>query len=200
VNEQSSKSQDFENRRVWDIPTRLFHWALVISVTIGWLLGENMSFSNINWHFWLGYTTGGLIVFRLIWGIIGPPHARLSTLFPSPREIRTYLSHVLERRPSGVAGHNPLGALSVLALLATLTLQVVTGLFSESDDFFSSGPLADTVPNSFVLLANEVHEASSGILITLIGLHVGALLFYLIWKRENLIRPMITGIKKVRRR
>lgn len=184
---------------MWDLPTRLFHWALVGCVTAGWLLGENMSFSNIDWHFWLGYATGGLIVFRLVWGIIGPPHARLKLLFPPPRAVIAYLAHAHKRQPSGVAGHNPLGALSVLALLATLSVQVVTGLFSDSDDFFTSAPLSGYASRDLVLLANEIHEISSQILLGLVALHVAALIFYLIWKRENLIRPMVTGIKKVRR-
>lgn len=200
MSESSPAEPRYEERRVWDIPTRLFHWALVACVTVGWVLGDNMSFANIDWHFYLGYATGGLIVFRLIWGIVGPPHARLSALLPPPREVIAYLRRVTRREPSGVAGHNPLGGLSVLALLVTLAVQVVSGLFSESDDFFTSAPLADTVPNSMVLLANEVHTISSDVLLWLVGLHVAALLFYLVWKRENLIRPMITGIKTVRRR
>ncbi|MEQ8665107.1 MAG: cytochrome b/b6 domain-containing protein [Rhodospirillales bacterium] len=190
---------DYENRRVWDLPTRLFHWSLVICVTSGWLLGENMTFSTINWHFWLGYTTGGLLVFRLIWGFVGPPHARFKALLPTPAAVRDYLAHVADRRPSGVAGHNPLGALSVLAMLATLTVQVVSGLMSESDDFFDGGPLSSMVPDAVVRAANEIHAISSSVLIWLVGLHVAALVFYLVWKRENLIRPMVTGIKKVRR-
>ena len=194
-----SVDADYENKRVWDIPTRLFHWALVVCVVAGWLLGENMTFGNINWHFWLGYTTGGLLVFRMIWGFIGPPHARFSALLPAPASVRAYLGHVMERRPSGVPGHNPLGALSVLALLTTLTVQVMTGLMSESDDFFSGGPLAPMIPDSMVRAANEIHEISSTVLLWLVGLHIAALVFYLVWKRENLIRPMVTGIKKVRR-
>jgi len=195
-----SQDPKYAKERVWDLPTRLFHWALVISVSAGWYLGEEMTFSTIEWHMWLGYATGGLIAFRIVWGIVGPPSARLSALFPSPGEVRDYLAHVFDRRPSGVAGHNPLGSLSVLALLATLFVQVGTGLFSESDDFFDGGPFASAVPDSVVRLCNEVHEISSGVLLTLIGLHVAALLFYLVWKGENLIRPMVTGMKLVRRR
>ena len=189
----------YTESRVWDLPTRLFHWMLVATVTVGWFLGDNMSFSSIQWHFYLGYATGGLIVFRLIWGIVGPPHARLSALFPKPSEVLGYVSGILERQPSGVAGHNPLGALAVLALLSTLCVQVVTGLFSESDDFFSEGPLSFLANNAVVRLCNLVHEISSTVLLVLVGLHISALLFYLVWKRENLIKPMITGLKTVRR-
>jgi len=185
--------------RVWDLPTRLFHWALVASVTAGWALGEFRSFSTINWHFYLGYTTGGLILFRLIWGIVGPPTARLSALFPKPSEVIDYLRHLSDREPSAVVGHSPLGSLSVLALLTSLMVQVSTGLFAEDDSLFSEGPLSYLVEEKTVQFCNAIHEINSGILMGLVILHVGALLFYLIWKRENLIRPMITGWKIVRR-
>lgn len=196
----TSEDQAYTKERVWDLPTRLFHWLLVASVSAGWLIGENLSFTNIEWHFWLGYTTGGLIVFRIVWGFVGPPSARLSKLFPSPREVRDYLAHVMDRRPSGVAGHNPLGSLSVLALLAALFVQVGTGLFAESDDLFDGGPLSGSVDDSVVLFCNAVHEISSKVLLALVLLHVAALVFYLVWKRENLIRPMVTGLKLVKRK
>lgn len=198
MSNHSSTGQGFEERRVWDGPTRLFHWALVVSVAAGWLIGKTMSFGTIGWHFWLGYTTGGLVVFRLVWGTVGPPPSRLAVLFPAPSSVARYLRHVGKREPGGVAGHSPLGALSVLALLAALLVQVITGLFSSSDAFFTEGPLADKVPGSVVLLANQIHGLNAWVLAGLVGLHVAALMFYLVWKHENLVRPMITGIKKVR--
>ena len=188
----------YHKTRVWDLSTRVFHWALVLTVSVGWLLGENLSFSNINWHFYLGYATGGLVLFRLIWGIVGPASARLTALFFNPRVVLVYLSTIHRRVPSGLPGHNPLGALSVIALLITLAVQVLTGLFAEADDLFSAGPLSSMVDDRYVLLANAVHETTAKILLVLVALHVTALVFYLIWKRENLIRPMITGLKWVR--
>ena len=190
---------EFEKKRVWDIPTRVFHWALVISVSVGWYLGENLDFDNIQWHFYLGYTTGGLVLFRLLWGFVGPAPSRLKALFFTPRNIVAYLRGIPSRKPSGLAGHNPIGALSVIALLSTLTVQVITGLFAEADDLFSSGPLAEYASDSMILTANAIHEISAKVLLVLVILHVCALLFYLIWKRENLIRPMLTGMKLVKR-
>ena len=194
-----SDDADFVKERVWDLPTRLFHWLLVISVSAGWYLGDNMSFTTIEWHILLGYATGGLIAFRIVWGFIGPPSARLSALVPKPTEVVRYLRHVAKREPSGVPGHNPLGSLAVLALLATLTVQVSTGLFAESDDYFDSGPLAPYVDNAVVLFCNNIHAISSDVLLGLVALHIAALVFYLVWKRENLIAAMITGAKLVRR-
>ncbi len=193
------EKSSLEETRVWDLPTRLFHWLLVLSVSAGWLIGNNLSFNNIQWHLYLGYCTGGLIVFRIIWGFIGPPSARLSALFASPRSVILYLSSLSRRTPSGVPGHNPLGSWAVLAMLATLIVQVSTGLFSESDDFFTEGPLSSYASAGFIRFCNNIHEISSNVLAGLVLLHVAVLIFYLIWKRENLIRPMITGIKLVKR-
>lgn len=190
---------NFKKARVWDLPTRVFHWLLVLSVCTGWLLGDNLSFSNINWHFYLGYMTIGLLVFRLIWGFIGSAPARLSSLLFSPGEIFGYLRRIGRREPSGVAGHNPIGALSVIAMLVALTVQVATGLISESDDFFTSGPFAGYVDDAVVQAANAVHEINSKILLVLVATHVAALLFYWIWKRENLVGPMLTGSKWIKK-
>lgn len=189
----------YTKERVWDIPTRVFHWVLVLTVCTGWWLGDNLSFSNIDWHFYLGYTTGGLVVFRVLWGFIGPQSSRFSALFFRPGDVIAYLKNVPRRKPSGVAGHNPIGSLSVLALLLTLTVQVSTGLFAEADDLFSSGPLSNLVSSSTVQLANAIHEISAKVLLVLVGLHVAAVLFYLLWKGENLISAMITGRKVVKR-
>jgi len=184
--------------RVWDLPTRLFHWALVGTVCTGWYLGEYRSFSTIQLHFYCGYATGALLAFRLLWGLVGPRNIRLSALFPSPRRLRDYLKHVLRRSPSGVAGHNPIGSLSVIAMLLLLLTQVGTGLFSEDDSLFSKGPLANYASEAMRLELTAVHYISSRLILAVVILHVAAILFYYIWKRENLIRPMITGWKSVK--
>lgn len=199
--EQKTPAQDqqrFAWASVWDVPTRLFHWALVICVCAAWYIGDNRDFSNINYHFYLGYTIGGLIVFRLLWGLVGPAPVRLSKLFFGPVSVFRYLSTVFKREPSGTAGHNPIGSWSVLAMLVSLAVQVVTGLFAEDDGLFASGPLAGYVSSSTILQMNEIHHYNSRILLALVGLHVFAGLFYLIWKRENLIGAMFTGKKLVK--
>jgi len=144
---RADPGQPLEKRRVWDVPTRLFHWALVGTVVTGLYLGEYRDFSTINLHFYFGYATGGLLAFRLLWGFIGSKPSRLSALFPSPRRLFSYLSTVRKRQPSGVAGHNPLGALSVLAMIAALAVQVTTGLFAEDDGLFAEGP-RNSVPRN----------------------------------------------------
>lgn len=193
------ESGDTVVRKVWSLPTRLFHWALAGTVLTGLYLGEFRSFTTIQLHFYFGYATGALIVFRLLWGLAGPPAARLSALFPSPRALVAYVRTLPRRRPSGMAGHNPLGALSVLAMLAALSVQVVTGLCSEDDGLFSAGPLASYLDPSTVLTMTALHHWSSRVVMALIVLHLGAVLFYRVWKREDLVTAMITGRKAVRR-
>ncbi len=187
-------------RRVWDPVVRLTHWLMAISVTTGYLIGENMSFANIDWHFYFGYATGGLIVLRLLWGLVGPPPARIASLFFRPRRILSYAATVAERRPSYWLGHNPLGALSAIALWAALIATVATGLMSESDSFFAGGPLSDAVDAETRRTMTAWHHRLHLVLAPLVALHLAAVAFYYLWKRENLVRPMITGWKWVRRR
>jgi len=188
-----------EKRKVWDVPTRLFHWALVGTVLTGLYLGEYRGFSTIQLHFYFGYATGGLLVFRVLWGLFGPAPARLGRLFPSPRALIGYVRHLFDRRPSAVAGHNPVGALSVLAMLAALSVQVVTGLCAEDDGLFSQGPLAEYLDAATVLKMTALHHTSSRVVMALIVLHLAAILFYRLWKHENLVTAMVTGWKTVRR-
>lgn len=185
--------------RVWDPFIRLFHWLLVIAVAAAWYIGDNLSFTNIEYHFYLGYTIGGLVVLRLFWGLVGPKPVRLTSLVKGPGATLGYLGTLFRRKPSHTFGHNPIGGLSIVAMIVSLLVQVGTGLFAESDSLFSSGPLSGYVSSGMVSQMNSIHEINSKILLGLIILHVSAVLFYLIWKRENLVTPMINGWKKVHR-
>ncbi len=193
-----SDNNRFAWKRVWDVPTRLFHWLLVICVCAAWYLGDNRGFETIGWHLYFGYAVGGLVVFRVLWGIIGPTPVRLGALFHGPASIFTYAKTVFKRSPSGTPGHNPLGSLSVIAVLLSLSVQVVTGLFAYDDGLFSGGPLSDYVSEAVILEMNAIHEINAKILLLLVALHVLAVLFYLAWKRENLIIAMVTGRKLVK--
>jgi len=192
--------EGYRREAVWDPVTRLWHWLLAASVITGWILGEFRTFSIMQWHIYLGYLTGGLLVFRYIWGWVGPAPIRHRTLVASLRGIPAYLRRLGHRRPSGVAGHNPLGALSVIALVLALTAQVVTGLFSEDDALFFSGPLASEVSSDTIELMTSYHHLFSNVVLVLVALHVAAILFYLVWKRENLVVPMLNGLKWVKDR
>ena len=192
--------EGYRREAVWDLVTRLWHWLLAASVITGWILGEFRTFSIMQWHIYLGYLTGGLLVFRYVWGWVGPTPIRHRTLVASLRDIPAYLRRLGRRRPSGVAGHNPLGALSVIAIVLALTAQVVTGLFSEDDALFFSGPLASEVSSDTVELMTSYHHLFSNVVLVLVALHVAAILFYLVWKRENLVVPMLSGLKWVKDR
>lgn len=186
--------------RIWDLPTRLLKWSLALAVAIGYLLGEFMNFSTIQLHFYAGYTVAALLALRLIWGFIGARASRHSVMLRDAAKAPAYAKTLFSPTPSHWPGHNPLGALSVYALWTVIALQVATGLFAYNDSFFSGGPLSETVSEATRNAANGIHEALSGALITLVALHVGAIIFYAVWKREFLIGPMISGDKTVRDR
>ena len=131
--------------------------------------------------------------------MIGPAPIRFSSLFRSIGQAPAYLRRVGNREPSGVAGHNPLGSLAIIAMLAALAVQAGAGLFIESEDFFESAPFAHLVSQATSDTLIWIHRRLPNVIIALVALHIGAMLFYLIWKRENLISAMITGWKWVRR-
>ena len=190
--------QGLKQEKIWDPVTRVWHWALVVVIVTGWALGEFMDFDTIQWHFYLGYCALGLLAFRLVWGMVGPAPIRLSALWPRPKEITDYLRTMASRRPSGTAGHNPIGALSVIAMLLAITTQAVSGLFIESIDFFEYGPLAGYVSESVISRMTWIHHFNAKVILVLVATHLAAIIFYLIWKKENLIKPMITGWKLIK--
>ena len=157
-----------------------------------------MSFDVIQWHFYIGYLVLGLMLFRYFWGFVGPASIRFRSLFPTPAQTLQYLKKIGSREASGIPGHNPLGALSVIAMLLAITAQAVIGLFAESEDFFEYGPLAEYVSQATIDQMTGWHRFNADIILILVVLHVGAILFYLLWKQENLIMPMINGWKWVK--
>ena len=178
--------------RVWDLPTRIFHWALfglIIAMVATGLLGGNA----MVWHFRCGYAVLSLLLFRLVWGLIGGHWSRFVSFIYSPGAVLQYLRG--QGRPEHSVGHNPLGAGSVFALLFFLFAQVGTGLFSD-DDIAASGPLSKFVSNATVSLLTGYHK-NIGKYVLLVLLHIAAILFYLLKKKENLIGPMLHGDKSL---
>lgn len=184
-------------RPVWDPLLRIFHWALVVLFATSYILGEYGP-NIMTLHFWSGYGICALLAFRLIWGLVGPRHARFSDFIAGPGRTIGYLKHVFQRRPSHWPGHNPLGGWSVVAFLVLLTGQVLTGLLADPEDYVNVGPLAHLVDGAWNRWASAWHETIGKLLLGLIALHVGVMLFYRFWKREDLIGPMIHGRKKVK--
>jgi cytochrome b len=180
---------------VWDLPTRLSHWALGIAVVGAWLTGE---FGPIDktWHMRFGYAALVIVVFRVAWGFVGGYHARFSVLLPKLKQLFGYLPSLPKRRPSAHAGHNPLGVLSVIALLVVVAVQAVTGLFAD-DDIFARGPLAPLVSGDLRSRLTGIHVQLQNLLLALVLLHLAAIAYYTGWKRSDLARGMVTGRKTV---
>ncbi|WP_296873556.1 cytochrome b/b6 domain-containing protein [Tibeticola sp.] len=182
------------NIRVWDLPTRLFHWLLVVAV-VGLVVTGNIGGNAMVWHFRLGYFVGSLVAFRLIWGFVGGHWSRFSSFLYAPRATVAYLRGQAE--PAHLVGHNPLGAFSVFALLGLLAAQVATGLMSD-DEIANAGPLTRFVSEQTVSLATRYHaDIGKLLLIVLVALHVLAIAFYAWKKHVNLVRPMVLGDKAV---
>jgi cytochrome b len=176
--------------RVWDLPLRIFHWALVAAIVAAYVTSQ-LGGDWMRWHGRIGSVVLGLLVFRLVWGFIGTSHARFASFVPTPRRLVTYL----EGRWRG-AGHNPLGALSVIALLALVATQVITGLFSN-DDIAFGGAWSNWIGKSASERLTGWHEQVFNVLAGFILLHVLAIIFYLVVRRSNLVAAMITGNKSV---
>ncbi len=175
--------------RIWDLPTRLFHWALAICVVLG-IVFVKIGGNAIQWHAYCGYTALALILFRVIWGFVGSQYARFANFVPSPARLIAFLRGQVD----GGLGHNPLGALSVIALLIVVLIQALTGLFTD-DDIFFQGPFAKYVSNNTVALLTSIHRFNQYLIFVLVGLHIAAISYYYFVKRENLVGPMVTGDK-----
>ena len=180
--------------RVWDLPTRIFHWSLLLCI-VGLLITVNVGGNWMLLHFRFGYAVFTLLLFRIVWGLVGGRWSRFASFIYAPSTILAYIKG--RGKPEHSVGHNPMGAGSVFALLGFLLLQVATGLFSD-DDIAFQGPLAKFVSSARVSSATWYHkEVGSKVLIALIVLHIAAILFYLYKKKENLIRPMLDGDKQL---
>ena len=195
--------------RVWDLPTRLFHWLLLVGVVTAFIsvkLGGNAMI----WHGRAGTFVLSLLIFRLLWGFMGSPTARFQSFLKGPRTVWRYI----QGQTSGTSGtsgtpgnlgtpgspgqssigHNPLGALSVVALLGLFFFQTLTGL-GASDDIFFDGPLAKDLGSDTVSLLTSLHKSTEPFLLGLVALHVAAIIFYRLVKKTDLVQPMITGVK-----
>lgn len=203
--------KSYSPQRVWDLPVRLFHWALVILVTLLWISGEfgglditlpvpealfgrtSLYLTNMDIHALLGQAVLVLVLFRILWGFWGSTTARFSSFLRGAPRIKAEVCELAKGRVPETRGHNPVGALMVVALLALLLAQGLTGLFS-ADDFFFEGPLVHLVSSSTSAALSERHEQFFSLLQVLILIHIAAVLYYLC-RGRNLIGAMITGKK-----
>jgi cytochrome b len=180
--------------RIWDLPTRVFHIALALSVA-GLVVTGEVGASALQIHFLLGYLVLVLVLFRLIWGVFGGHWSRFANFVPSPSKLYAYIQALRAKQAADHIGHNPLGALSVIAMLSILLLQVLSGLMSD-DDISNSGPWSALVPSDWVTLATQYHgDIGKVLLIILVTLHVATVLYFKLVKKQDLITPMINGDK-----
>jgi len=175
---------------VWDLPLRAVHWLIALAVAGCWAT----HYAGVEWFAWhrrLGYAVLVLAAFRIAWGFLGTRHARFASFLRGPRAILDYLRG---RAPSPPVGHNPLGALAVLAMLAVLLVQAVTGLYAN-DEIMNAGPFYGWVEPGLSNRITSLHRLNSDLLLVLIGLHVAAVAWYVAVRRQPLLRAMITGTK-----
>jgi cytochrome b len=180
---------------VWDWPIRLVHWLLVVLIATSWITSQ-VGGNAMTYHMWSGYSILSLVVFRIVWGFVGSGHARFGSFVKGPGAVMRYATGLMGTQHPRFLGHNPLGGWSVVLMLAAVTVQATTGLFAN-DEIFTEGPLASRVSGDTSSLLTTIHRYNVYVLLALIGLHLAAILFYLLVKRENLIGAMFTGRKYV---
>lgn len=173
-----------EKQPVWDLPVRLVHWLLAALITFSWWSVHN---HHTDWHIWSGCAILTLLIFRLLWGIVGSSTARFANFVRGPRSVLADL----KGRWTGI-GHTPLGALSVVAMFLAVAVQVGLGLISQDEDGIYAGPLARLVSSDTSDTARDIHELWFKVILALIVLHVAAILFYRL-RGKHLTKPMITG-------
>jgi cytochrome b len=175
---------------VWDLAIRLFHWALVVLFCVSWAAAK---YRYMTLHVWSGYTVLSLVLFRIVWGLVGSSTARFAFFLRGPAAILAYGRSFFRRRPSPHLGHNPMGALSVVTLLGLFLAQTSFGLFAVDVDGIDSGPLSRFVSFDVGREAARLHGITFTLIQIFAGLHVLVICFYLLYKRQNLILPMLTG-------
>jgi cytochrome b len=186
---------EYDQIRIWDIWVRLFHWTLAVSVLFLLISGET-GWQFFDWHRTVGELALTLIVFRLLWGLAGSSNARLRHLVRHPKSALMHLADLFRRTPHQERGHNAAGSWAVLALLLIVGTQAVTGLFIADEDEFVEGALYGSLSSANTDLVYRIHMLNAQLLQIIVIVHVVMVFVYLLYARQNLIRPMITGWMK----
>lgn len=189
-----SKQEKSSRIKVWDIYLRLFHWLLAVCIIVSFV---SVRMDEMEVHFISGHIILALIIFRIIWGIVGSRTALFLSFIKGPKAILRYLKASDSPEFKPMIGHSPIAALSVIALLVVISAQVITGLMSD-DEIFLQGPLAQFVSYDTAYQATTYHAYIPRLIVGLVILHLLAIAFYRLVKKENLVKPMITGSKTLR--
>ena len=176
---------------LWDLPTRLFHWLLVLSLFAQYATAKWLD-DAVQWHFYIGYFTLFLVLFRVMWGFVGTRYARFSHFVKGPKAVYIYLTQLFNKPALPTIGHNPLGGWFVLIMLALVAVQAVSGLYM-TDDIFLDGPYRAFASDELVEVMTWLHHITFDLLLYVIGLHIGAILFYGVYKKHRLIPAMLHG-------
>lgn len=179
--------------RLWDLPVRVVHWSFVALLPALWWTAEK---GDLDTHLKLGTAMLVLVVFRILWGLLGSSTARFASFVRGPLTVARYLRGLFGKEGEPIVGHNPLGAISVVALLLLLAAQVGFGLVAQDTDGLYSGPLNYLVDYDTAEAARGWHELGFNVILGAVAIHVLAIIFYLLVKRDNLVGPMITGRKR----
>ena len=176
---------------MWDFPTRLFHWSLAVLVVFSYITGQAGG-PWLEWHMRSGYGILALLLFRVAWALVGPANARFASFVRGPGVAWNYARTLFAGNPARSVGHNPLGGWMVVVMLASLSLQAATGLFSD-DDSSHAGPLAAKVSEAAVARMSNLHYYNQWFLVVLVALHVAAIGWYHWRLNMDLVRPMVLG-------
>jgi cytochrome b len=180
-----------EKVKVWDIGVRVFHWALVICIVGAFV---TIKTNQTTLHSYFGYTILTLILFRLIWGFAGGTHARFTSFIAGPSRVIAYLKTTFKRDSEHAVGHNPIGGLSVIAMILAIGFQAASGLFIN-DDITFEGPLFAWVGKELSDKLTGWHKLNEKIIMALVLVHLSAIIFHKLFKKESLVKPMFTGNK-----
>jgi len=178
---------------VWDLPTRIFHWCLVLLIIVSVVASEAEAYWMMDVHMYSGFSIMVLMIFRVLWGFFGGRHARFADFIRGPGTVLSYFQQLRQRIIPDYRGHNPAGGWSVVVLLLLISVQAVTGLYSN-DDILTEGPLADTVSKAFSDQMTWIHHVNSNLLFVMVGLHVLVIVIHRLMG-DNLVRAMIRGRK-----
>jgi cytochrome b len=179
--------------RIWDLPVRVTHWSFAALIPAMWWTAEN---HEMEWHMRLGIALLALLVFRIAWGFVGSSTARFNGFIRGPRAVAQYLGSLRRVEGVPVIGHNAAGGWSVLALLGFMSVQVGLGLFAGDPDDGTTGPLNNLVSYATTDRITDLHEWLFNLLVGFILLHLAAIVFYRLVKKEDIVRPMVTGRRR----
>jgi cytochrome b len=191
--DEVTQAPAIEEHQVWDLPVRIFHWSLAAAI-VGAFVTNKLGVSYFKYHVWCGYATIVLVLFRVVWGFVGTRHAQFRNFLRGPVATLRYGLLMLRRRKPRYAGHNPLGAWMVLALLLAVGLQAIMGLFGN-DDIFNLGPLAGYVSKDVSLQLTSLHRRLFYGIVAAVALHILAVIAHHVFANEKLVQAMITGRK-----